>query len=294
MACLSPVACYWSKKVNPSGKRSLTSDKRKALDDRVILRPCGVCINCRIQTTADMTVRLVHESKSHNRSSYLTLTYSEDKLPPDGSLCHRDFQLFMKRLRRVTGQKFKYYMCGEYGDKNDRPHYHCILFGYDFDDRKYFTKNKQGDSLYTSDELESYWQLGHCIVGEVTMQSARYVAGYIQKKIYGERADDHYMGRRPEYAFGSNGLGLEYLRLYGSQWMDTGYVIVDGSKFRIPRYYDIKYKEIDGLHHDVVKDERAANARTNPHQLDGTFNRFNAVDTSIRSRLNPRKFDHET
>lgn len=292
MACISPVTCYWSKKVNPSGKRSLVYSSRGSLDGKPIQRPCGQCVNCRIQTTADMTVRLVHESKSHNRNSYLTLTYAVD--PPDGSLNHRDFQLFVKRLRQVTGNGIKYYMCGEYGDKNDRPHYHCILFGYDFEDRRYFGKNKNGDKLYTSDELESLWQLGHCIVGDVSMQSARYVAGYVQKKIYGDKAADHYMGRRPEYAFGSNGLGLEYLRRFGSQWMDTGSVVVDGAKFRIPRYYDVKYRELDGLHHDVVKDDRARNARTNPHELDGSFNRYSAVSESISARLNKRKFDHET
>lgn len=61
MACLSPVTCYYSKKVNPSGKRSLVYSSRGSLDGKPIQRPCGKCINCRIQTTADMTVRLVHE-----------------------------------------------------------------------------------------------------------------------------------------------------------------------------------------------------------------------------------------
>nr|QJB19006.1 MAG: replication initiator protein [Microvirus sp.] len=294
MACISPVTCYWSKKVNPSGKRSLVYSSRGSLDGKPIQRPCGVCINCRIQTTADMTVRLVHESKSHERNCYVTLTYDPEHLPEDGSLNHRDFQLFAKRLREVTGP-FKRYMCGEYGDKNDRPHYHAILFGVDFDDKIYRTKNKQGDSLYSSQKLDDLWRLGDCIIGDVAMQSCRYVAGYIQKKIYGDMAADHYMGRKPEYAFGSNGLGLEYLLKYGHQWMDSGFVIIDGSKFRIPRYYDIKYRElVDGLHHDVVKDERLSKARTNPHDLDGSFNRYDAVRQSITARLNKRDFDHET
>lgn len=293
MACLSPVTCYYSKKVNPSGKRSLVYSSRGSLDGNPIQRPCGVCINCRIQTTADMTVRLVHESKSHERNCYVTLTYDPKHLPEDGSLDHRDFQLFAKRLREVTGP-FKRYMCGEYGDKNDRPHYHAILFGVDFDDRRFYSKNKNGDNLYTSSKLDDLWRLGDCTIGDVAMQSCRYVAGYIQKKIYGDMAADHYAGRRPEYAFGSNGLGLEYLLKYGYQWMDSGFVIVDGGKFRIPRYYSEKYKAIDGLHYDVVKDDRVANAPDNPHELDGSFNRFNAVNTSIRARLNPRKFDYET
>ena len=290
MACLSPVTCYYSKKVNPSGKRSLVYSSRGSLDGRPIQRPCGVCINCRIQTTADMTVRLVHESKSHQSNCYVTLTYDPKHLPEDGSLVMRDFQLFAKRLREVTGP-FKRYMCGEYGDNTGRPHYHAILFGVDFDDRRFYKDNKNGDKLYTSDKLDALWQLGDCIIGDVAMQSCRYVAGYIQKKIYGKNADDHYMGRRPEFAFGSNGLGLGYLRKYGHQWMNTGFIVIDGSKFRIPRYYLEKYKEVDAFHLDVVKDERAANAPDNPHELDGSFDRFNAVETSIRSRLIRRDID---
>lgn len=267
---------------------------RGSLDGKPFQRPCGVCINCRIQTTADMTVRLVHESKCHSENSYVTLTYSPENLPSDGSLVVRDFQLFAKRLREVTGVKYKRYMCGEYGDDTHRPHYHAILFGVDFGDRRFYKRNKNGDPLYTSELLDRVWGLGDCTVGDVAMQSCRYVAGYIQKKIYGDKADDWYAGRRPEFAYGSNGLGLEYLRRYGAQFMDNGFVIVDGAKFRIPRYYDIKYKEIDGLHHDAVKDDRAANARLNPHELDGSFNRYSAVDQSIRARLTKRDIPDET
>jgi len=113
--CISPVACYRSKTVNPSGKRSLVHDIRKALDDTVVYRPCGSCIECRIQDASDKTVRMVHESKSHNANCFVTLTYSDKYLPEDGSLNHRHFQLFMKRLRKISPFKFKFYMCGEYG-----------------------------------------------------------------------------------------------------------------------------------------------------------------------------------
>ena len=223
----------------------------------------------------------------------MTLTYDPQCLPADGSLVHRDFQLFAKRLREVTGP-FKRYMCGEYGDKNDRPHYHAILFGVDFDDRRYYTKNKNGDILYTSQKLDDLWRLGDCIIGDVAMQSCRYVAGYIQKKIYGEKAADHYMGRKPEYAFGSNGLGLEYLRKFGYQFIENGHIILDGSKFRVPRYYLEKYKEIDSLHYDSVRAFNEVDPNLNPHELDGSYNRHHAVSESIKARLNPRKFDHET
>jgi len=81
----------------------------------------------------------------------------------------------------------------------------------------------------------------------VTQQSARYVAGYVTKKISGEPKDDWYMGRVPEYGRGSNGIGLIIwlsLDLSDEHWI----IVIDGSKYRIPRYYDEKYKALDGLH----------------------------------------------
>lgn len=295
MACISPVTAYFSKTVNPSGKRSLVYSLKEAYDGNPVMRPCGKCINCRIQDASDKTVRFIHESKSHEANCFVTLTYSDKFLPEDGSLNHRHFQLFMKRLRFVSDFKFKFYMCGEYGEKLDRPHYHALLFGCDFSDRVFYKKNKRGDNLDTSARLESLWQLGLCTVGSITQQSARYVAGYVTKKIDGDVKDDWYGHKLPEYGRGSNGLGLEYLVKYGSQWMDTGFIIIEGSKYRIPRYYDEKYKAYAGMHFDVVKDERFLAARAAPvdSNFDGTYNRFVAVDTSVKAKLKLGGRDYE-
>lgn len=293
--CISPVTCYRSKDVNPAtGKRGITHDVRKSYDGNPIMRPCGLCIECRIDAASDKTVRMVHESKCHAANCFVTLTYSDKYLPADGSLNHAHFQLFMKRLRERCDFKFKFYMCGEYGEKLERPHYHAALFGCDFNDRVKF-KVKDGIQLDTSKLLDEVWRFGMCTVGDVTQTSARYVAGYVTKKITGDVAPDYYKGRRPEYGRGSNGLGLEYLRRYGHQWMDNGFIIIDGSKYRIPRYYDEKFKAIDGLAFDVVKDERILNARDRPIDptRDGTFNRYNAVDTVRRAQLKNRRRDYE-
>jgi len=162
----------------------------------------------------------------------------------------------------------------------------------------FFTRpNKNGDKVDTSKLLDETWQLGFCTVGDVTQQSARYVAGYVTKKISGEPKDDWYMGRVPEYGRGSNGIGLDYLVKFGSQWMNTGFIVIDGSKYRIPRYYDEKYKALDGLHFDVVKDERILDARgrpVDPNKDCRSFNRYKAVDTSKRAKLKLARRDYET
>ena len=87
----------------------------------------------------------------------------------------------MKRLRKNTGKKIRYYMCGEYGEENNRPHYHALLFGHQFDDKK-LVNIRNGNRVYISETLNRYWQKGQCEIGSVTFKSAGYVARYILKK----------------------------------------------------------------------------------------------------------------
>jgi len=188
-------------------------------------------------------------------------------------------------------------MCGEYGEKLDRPHYHAMLFGCDFNDRVFYKTNKNGDKVDTSKLLDETWQLGFCTVGDVTQQSARYVAGYVTKKISGEPKDDWYMGRVPEYGRGSNGIGLDYLVKFGSQWMNTDLLLlmVLSIVFRVIMMRSIRRLTVCIL--TLVKDERILDARgrpVDPNKDCRSFNRYKAVDTSKRAKLKLARRDYET
>lgn len=291
MSCLGPLTGYWSKTVNPSGKRSLVFRKEDSLSGVPVQVPCGQCINCRIQRTANWAARLVHESKSHEVNTFVTLTYDDKNLPSDGSLNHRDFQLFMKRLREKSDFKFKFYMCGEYGGRTARPHYHAILFGCDFPDRRYYKTNSNGDRLDVSQSLEETWELGLCTVGDVTYQSASYVAGYVQQKIVGLAKDDYYMGRKPEYGLGSNGLGKDYVRKYGNKLLELDNIIIDGRKVRVPRYYDFLNEMVDPARLAVVKRERRRKALS--HKEDLSNRRSWTREQVALRRLKERSRDYD-
>ncbi len=118
----------------------------------------------------------------HIDNSFITLTYDDDHLPSDGSLRAADLQKFFKRLRKsLSPHKIRFYGCGEYGEQFKRPHYHAIIFGYDFPDKEFHSK-ENGNPIFHSPELAKIWPFGFNTVGHVSYESAAYVARYVTKK----------------------------------------------------------------------------------------------------------------
>ena len=144
---------------------------------------CGSCINCRIRRASDSAACAVHEARLHEHNCSLTLTYDDQHLPAGGALNHRDWQLFAKKVRQAFGP-FRFIMCGEYGDLHQRPHYHALIFGHDFTRGAESHRNsRSGIPMYRPAELQKHWQHGFCDVQGFTPEMARYVCGYITKKL---------------------------------------------------------------------------------------------------------------
>lgn len=238
----------------------MTFNKSLSLTGIPMQLPCRQCIGCRIDYSRDWAIRCKHEADMHECNDYITLTYSPEHLPKDLSLHSEDFQKFMKRLRKKYPlHPIRYFHCGEYGEPSNannqiaRPHYHAILFGFSFTDRMEH-KEANGNMLYTSKILSKIWGKGHCIIGNVTYQSAAYVARYIMKKINGDRKKEHYQNinldtgevndKKPEYTTMSlkPGIGSTWYDKYKSDIYPSGFVLMNNRKYKIPRYYDNLYK----------------------------------------------------
>lgn len=263
MPCYAPLTAYYSAERSRNGKRGITFTRSASFSGAPLRLPCGQCIGCRIDKVSQWATRCMHEKRMHKESSFVTLTYGDEYLPPDGTLVKRDLQLFMKRLRKARGDGIRFYGCGEYGGRFGRPHYHVLLFNVDFDDRKLFSRGKRPeDTLYTSESLSKLWTFGHHAVGEVTAESCRYVAGYMVDKITGDMAPDHYAGREPEFSVMSRrpGIGHGYYMKYGHEIYDHDCIIVDGKRVRPPRFYDERYKMVDSLLIAELKVKRRRNA----------------------------------
>lgn len=144
------------------------------------------------------------ESLTHSDNAFVTLTYAEDQVPVGGSLIPRHLQLFLKRLRNeVYPSKIRYFGCGEYGDKTERPHYHLALFGYPgcvHGRSRYVTaRGLRASCCSTCDVLLRSWEKGVIFSGSLTAEAAAYVSGYVTKKMTG-KDDARLNGRHPEFA----------------------------------------------------------------------------------------------
>ena len=271
MKCFKPLQGY---RVFPPDEKPFLTFKDKFKTDlrtEAVEVRCGNCIGCRLTKSRDWAIRIAHEATQHKENSFITLTYAEEHLPAYGGLNPDDWTMFMHRLRkRITykdkDKKIRFYMCGEYGtdenafNKIGRPHFHAIIFGHDFTDDRLFKEERKGNKTYVSPMLDQAWGKGLTEIGNVTFESASYVAGYVVKKINGDAAKDHYLrvnqvtGEavpiKPEYARmsrggrkkGTGGIGAGWYEKY-SEDLEKGFITIGGKKRPIPQYYRDILKE---------------------------------------------------
>lgn len=161
-------------------------------------------------------------------------------------------KLLIKRLRKVVDARLRYFLCGEYGDRRGRAHFHVLLFGCDFSaDRQRFKRLPSGPWLYTSDVLSKAWPYGRVTLGDVNYKTASYTAGYVLKKFTGEKAVSHYTRAHPdtgvvyqvepEFATMSlrPGLGSTWFDRFKTDVYPSDTVVMDGRIVaNAPRFYD--------------------------------------------------------
>ena len=265
MGCFHPLTAFRDQ------QGQIRFDEKKGGDPLNL--PCGQCIGCRLERSRQWAMRCTHEASQHDENCFITLTYDSEHLPPDGSLRKGDFQRFIRSLRKRTGKKIRYYHCGEYGDRNNRPHYHAILFGFNFKDWVYLFDSPGGEAIYTSPTLEKIWQKGFVTVGTVTFQSAGYVARYCMKKLNGllkdqvnketglkpyERFND-FTGEivevLPEYSTMSRrpGIGHNWITNFTRDVYPKDFTTINGHRCKPPRQYDRYLESIDPDMYDDIK-----------------------------------------
>lgn len=318
MPCYRPLAGLDTQATRvDTGKRIIKILPREAwfakYTSNLLALPCGQCIGCRLERSRQWAIRCVHEAQMHKKNCFITLTYNDEHLPYANTLVKRDFQLFMKRLRKAYGAGIRYYMCGEYGDKFARPHYHAILFNMDFPDRQKWKFNKETNTwLDRSNILDKLWtnpetrkQIGYTSVGQANFETAAYVARYVTKKITGAAAEDHYIKickqtglceeRLPEYNDMSRrpGVGSAWLNAFMSDVFPSDEVIIRGKKMKPPKYYDSQYELLYPGEIEKIKAGRKDKAKQ--HASNNTLDRLQIRETiqEIKAKRLLRRYENE-
>lgn len=240
--------------------------------------PCGQCIGCRIDKSREWANRMLLELPYSDNAYFVTLTYDDEHLPMSeyhdilglaGEVCDaatlrkKDFQLFMKRLRKRFGEGIRYYAAGEYGSKTFRPHYHAIIYNLPLQDLKLYKVSPRGDKYYNSEELQKVWPFGYVVVADVTWETCAYTARYVTKKLTGKQAYFYdYFNVEPEFSLMSRrpGLGKEWYNEHGAEAYKSYIITVstqNGMKqFKPPHYYDTLYDQEEPARLKEVKEQQ--------------------------------------
>lgn len=269
MACNYPITAY---KCEDGG---IVFDERKGAVACELRLPCGQCDGCRLERARQWAVRCVHESMMYEENIFLTLTYNDENLPDREELLYRDFQLFMKRLRKEVCyykksskhqgpyREIRFFMCGEYGEDNGRPHYHACIFNLDFQDKKIFKKTSAGSYIYTSETLDRIWGKGFATIGDVNFDSAGYVARYITKKSR-KNMKEHFIDIETGEIFQKEdeftkmslkpGIGRRFYDKWKRDIFPHDHVVVNGKVMKPPKYYyKLLQEENENLYNELLE-----------------------------------------
>lgn len=258
-------------------------------DEHAFVIPCGQCIGCRLERSRQWAIRISHEASLYDHNCFITLTYMDKYCP--SSLDVRHFQLFMKRLRKKFGNGIRFFHCGEYGDLNQRPHYHACLLNFDFPDKNLYYVNN-GYNYYLSESLSELWPYGIHLISDLTFDSAGYVARYVLKKLTGDAAAA-YGDRRPPYVTMSRrpGIGRAWIDKYLEQTYNHDFLVINGHKCLPPKFYDRVLQESHPDWFDFIKEQRSSRFGDS---LDSTIDRLNVREESVERKIStflPRRLD---
>lgn len=193
MKCLKPY-------IRANGLTSVSRNKNEGIAPF----GCGQCLHCRINKARIWRLRIMLEAQANEHNSFITLTYNDENLETD-SLVPRDLTLFHKRLRKHHG-KFRYYSVGEYGDLSNRPHFHCIIFGF--------------NPMYPEPIFKS-WDKGFFKIGPADAGAMDYITGYVTKGM--KKGHKDLKGRHPEFMRCSKmdgGLGLKTMEKIADEMVE--------------------------------------------------------------------------
>lgn len=281
---------------------------------RIVYLPCGGCIACRRERRQELTLLQCCEASLHEDNWFITLTYDDWKIieltgMPPYSLNRKHLSSFCESMRkycRYLGADFRFFACGEYGERYQRPHYHLSVFGlspfllgiddfeFNINERKKglahgkLYKNLQtpsrdsnGNAYWQSRIISDRWPYGAHKIYRANRETYQYVAGYVTKKLTGERGKEfRASGRASEFQAQSRpSIGWPWFIKFQNSisQIDCNKLINDavsisGLNWKCPRIFDKWYSSVDPFNGPVyaqlIKDIRTENTPLIPDRRD--------------------------
>lgn len=298
MQCTSPKTAFVDAK---TGAYVFYDDSRREIEREVVLR-CGQCLSCRVSHAATWATRAMHEARNHEATCFVTLTYRPGEEPVSYEAWLSDNQKFWKRLRKKYGAGVRFFGCLERGDNLGRPHSHFGIFGVDFREDRKVCGHRNGNDIFRSETLEALWPHGMVSIGELTVESANYIARYTLKKLTGLQASGMLIDGERHFLDWQSGelTRLPYAKLLCSRrpgiardFVDRftndvvqGLRVVGGARVATPRSYLRWLRKADpDLYAELVEERRLLFKRDLSEEAPA---RCEARDTVLRARLGGR------
>ncbi len=194
------------------------ADPRYPSEGVFISVPCRKCAACVQNRKNDWARRLIIESQAVGMHYFITLTYENEPI----TYQKNDIKQFIKNLRAYE-KDIRYFIVGERGDKNNRVHYHALIFS----------------RSLTDQHILCSWCHGFGMVQSINEARCYYAAKYCVPE---SRQSEHFMyvSRKPALGFALTDKLSSYVERTGN-----AYFHVKGHITPIPRYNRRKLKERD-------------------------------------------------
>lgn len=273
MSCLSPVSIKVA--YNP------LTDPQKRHGYHYINVPCGHCLGCLQQRKLEWSFRLENEARYCGYPClFVTLTYNNDFLPSDGNLHKEDLVRFVRKLRRCSAVHFKYYGCGEYGERFGRPHFHICLFPQD----GVIDWSDVNDAWSLQDKYGNKISYGLCNIKPFIPARGAYVAKYSMKQFGLD-----YSGRTLPFALMSKHLGEKFVSVNKKDFVRNHTLMtqnLSGRRVRLSRYYRDKIFTASEVVDFMNETEQYYSSHYDTGRIIKNKNMLESIEKQAKEKLN--------
>lgn len=199
---------------------------------------CGKCVECLKSKQRNWFARFWCEERYQKRVNpksltlFITFTYDEANLAKTRENALNDFRALVKKIKRHwKGCPVRYYAVTENGSLKGRLHFHTLFFGIDLN-----LFNELPDKVFAK-----FWTKGFIECEIATTRTFHYVSKYVTKDLDVSPLSEEEKWKPLVLSSRHPALGVPFFTnahiSYYNHNSDKLFIIVNGYKYSLPRYY---------------------------------------------------------